>query len=178
MKRLKNLMLFLAFIGIGLFGSTVYATDVITTTSNVKVETVTKDDKKVEIIVSEDKYVRITQPTKVNTSTFESKMNVMGETSQGTEITIEVYNTSLDKKGISLVKNVTVYTVKTVGITETFNQFIELLEGENKIVLIYTNEKDKKNKEKMIFYVTRESEEKKEFIKTYNVFQDSKTPFK
>lgn len=173
MKISKNIIMLLMFIGIGLFGSSVYASEVTTTASNIKVETIMRDDKKIEIIVSEDKYVRITQPTKVNTSTFESKMNVMGETSEGTEITIEVYNMNLDKNSSSSLKNVITYDLKTVGFTGTFSQFIELEEGENKVVLIYTNEKDKKTKEKMIFYINRESEEKKEYIKNYNVFQDS-----
>ncbi len=162
-KISKNLMIALTFLSITLFSGTIFASETAVTPSNVKVETIVKDDKKVEVVVSEDQYVRIAQPTKVNTSTFESKMNIMGETKQGTEITIEVYNTKTDN--ISLSKDVTIYKLKTVGITGSFNQLIELLEGENKVVLTYTNEKDKKEKEKMVFYITRESEEIKELVK-------------
>ncbi len=163
MRISKNLMIVLTFLSITLFSGTIFASDITVTPSNVKVETVIKDDKKVEMVVSEDQYVRIAQPTKVNTSTFESKMNIMGETKQGTEITIEVYNTKTDN--LSLSKDVTIYTLKTVGITGSFNQLIELLEGENKVVLTYTHEKDKKEKEKMVFYIVRESEEIKELVK-------------
>jgi len=164
MKHSKKIGMITAFICFGILSTSVYASEVTTTASNVKVETIEKDDKKIEIIVSEDKYVRITQPTKVNTSTFESKINIMGETSQGTDIVIEVYNTKPSKNTIS--KDAKVYKLNTVGITETFNQLIELLEGENKVVLIYTNTKDKKNQEEMIYYITRESEETKEKLKS------------
>jgi hypothetical protein len=170
MKSFKKLAALLIFVGVGLFSSVVYGSDSVAVTSNVTVETVVKDDKKVEVVVSEDKYVRITQPTKVNTSTFESKMNIMGETKQGTDIIIEVYNTKIDKTSTDLPKASAVYTLSTVGVTETFNQLIELLEGENKIVLSYTNEKDKKDKADMIFFITRESEETKEKLKTFIVY--------
>ncbi|WP_069999246.1 hypothetical protein [Cellulosilyticum sp. I15G10I2] len=168
MKISKYLIMFFAFVSIGLFSGTIYASD----ESNVKVETVIKNDKKVDIIVSEDKYVRISELAKASTSTFESKMNIMGETKQGTDIVIEVYNTKTDN--LSLSKNVTSYTLNTVGITETFNQLIELLEGENKVVLTYTNEKDKKDKLQMIFYITRESEETKELLKNMRVYAGTK----
>jgi hypothetical protein len=174
MKSFKKLATLLIFVGVGLFGSVVYGSDGATVTSNVTVETVVKDDKKVEVVVSEDKYVRITQPTKVNTSTFESKMNIMGETKQGTDIVIEVYHTKIDKDSTDLPKASATYTLSTVGVTETFNQLIELLEGENKIVLSYTNPKDKKEKANMIFFITRESEETKEKIKTFIVYPSAK----
>ena len=170
MKKSKKFVVIFALIVVSLFGHVIYASEITTTSSNVKVETVTKDDKKVEILTSEDGYVRITQPTKVKTFTFDSKMNIMGETNKGTNIAIEVYNTKLDKDNISLPKDPVLYKLNTVGVTETFNQLIELLEGENRIVLTYTNEKDKINKGKMVFIVTRESEETKERLKITNLY--------
>ncbi|MDF2614100.1 MAG: hypothetical protein K0S71_1886 [Clostridia bacterium] len=180
MKFSKVSMVVFAFVCFWMFSGSLYASEFSTTDSNVKVEVVEKDDKNIEMIVSEDKYVRITQPTKVNTSTFESKMNIAGETSQGTEIVIEVYNIQADKDDISLLKASKVYELKTVGITKSFNQLIELLEGENKVVLTYTNEKDKKDKEEMIFYIIRESEKTKESVKkpdsVLKVFETIKGP--
>jgi hypothetical protein len=177
MKISKKLVMLAAFISFGLFSSSVYASEFNTTTSaatNVKTETITKDDKKIEVITSEDKYIRITQPTKPNTSTFESKLIIMGETRQGTDIVIEVYSGKLDKETMAISKEPKIYKLKSVGITETFNQLIELEEGDNKIVLIYTNDKDKKDKEKMVFCITRESEATKEFIKSYIVYPGTK----
>lgn len=167
MKTARKWMMLVAFLSITFFGSIVYASDSSMTESNIELQTITKDDKQVEVITTKDQYVRITQPTKVNTSTFESKLNIMGETTQGTEILIKVYNTKEGTRPSS--KDVATYELKPVGITGNFSQLIELLEGENKIVLTYSNEKDNKDKEEMIFYLIRESEEKKELIKTMTV---------
>lgn len=167
MKISRKFIVIFAVACVGLFGNAVYASgDVPTTATNVKADTVKKEDKMIEMLVSEDEYVRITQPTKVNTFTFESKMNIAGETKQGTDIVIEVYNTKLDKDNIPLPQDAVVYKMNTVGVTETFNQLIDLAEGKNTVVLIYSNDKDKKNNEKMVFFITRESEQTKEKLKS------------
>lgn len=120
---------------------------------------------------NDDGYIRIAQPTKVSTSTFESKINLMGETKKGTEITIAVYNKKDNTKSTSEYKDepTTTYELSTVGLTGTFNQLIDLLEGDNKIVLSYVNTQDNK-KDYMIFYINRGSEQDKELLKNYLVF--------
>ena len=166
MKISKNLMILATFLMMFLIGSTIYAGDDAFAEANVKVETSVKDGEEIENLVSEDNYVRIymrISELKKNNNTFESKMNLMIGAKQGTLIVIEVYNTKAEKLPAS--KNVVTYTLNPIGITETVNQLIELEEGQNKVVVIYTNEKDKKNNEKMIFFITRELEEKKERIK-------------
>ena len=136
MKVSKKLVLILAFVCIGLFGQAVYASEVTNNTAPSTKDTAVKENR-TDGFTSDDGYVRITQPTKVNTSTFESKMNIMGETKQDTEIVIEVYNTKSGKESIGVSKEgIVVYEFGKVGITGTFNQLVELLEGENKIVII------------------------------------------
>jgi len=165
MRISKRLMVWAIFIITGLYSSLLYADS--TTGANIKAVTVIEDDKKVDVLMSEDEYVRITQPTKVNTSTFESKINIMGEAKFGTNITIEVGSVSTDKDNKLLPKLPKIYELNTVGVTETFNQLIELFEGQNEVVFTYTNEKDKRVRGSMSFMVTREPEETKESLKTY-----------
>lgn len=147
--------------------TTLYASDT-QTGVNVKEQTLTmKSGQTVEVLVSDDGYIRITQPTKVNMSTFESKVNLMGETKQGTEITIAVYNKKASDSKYSETATTT-YELNTVGVTGTFNQLIELSVGDNKIELSYANGKTD-TKDVMVFYIKRESEESKELLKSYKV---------
>ena len=175
MKKYRKIVMLLAFLVIGIYSSALYANDT-TTSSNIKADTIIKNDKTIDVLVSEDDYVRITQPSKINMSTFESKINLMGEiiggTKKGTEITISIYN---KKEGTKTYKDEATYTytLSKVGSTGTFNQLLELTEGDNKIVLAYVNTQDSKN-DKMVFFITRETEESKELIKNYNVFQGVK----
>ena len=158
-----------------IIGTTIYAAD---EASNVIVESEQRDGKTVEYLTSEDGYIsRITQPNKINMTTFESKINLMGEALyQGTEITIEVYDTkTFIKAGKTEVVYKTlptnIYELGKVGATKTFNQLLDLAEGENKIVVHYLADKVE---DEMVFYITRESEENKQQIKNYIVFPSVK----
>lgn len=179
MKCIRKVIVLFMLSLIGVFGTTIYAANT-TEGSNVIVKSEQKDGKTIEYLASEDGYIsRITQPNKINTTTFESKINLMGEaSSQGTKITIEIYNTkTITKAGKAetVFKTEPTYTYKLgeVGTTCTFNQLLDLLEGENKIVVQYENASSKVDDE-MVFYITRESEENKQQIKNYVVFQSVK----
>lgn len=177
MKKSKMLVVLFLLAMMSVFSTTLYAQSEEEGYNVVALKYKQADGKMTTGLASEDDgYVRITQPTKISTTTFESKINLMGETEQGTEITIEIYNkkdsTKTDKSAYKDEATVT-YELKTVGLTGTFSQLLELLEGDNKIVLSYSNAKDKKDDE-MVFYITRESEQNKELIKNYIVFSGVK----
>lgn len=179
MKCIRKVIVLLMLSLIGVFGTTIYAAEG-NEGSNVVVKSEQKDGKTIEYLASEDGYIsRITQPNKINMTTFESKINLMGEaSSQGTEITIEIYNTkTITKAGKSetVFKSEPTYTYKLgkVGTTCTFNQILDLVVGDNKIVVKYTDATGKVNDE-MAFYITCESEESKQQIKNYVVFQSVK----
>ena len=176
MNYMKKMIVLFMFCCMTMIGSTIYAAD--TQGANVTVQSEEEGGKIVEYLASEDGYIsRITQPNKINMTTFESKINLMGEALyQGTDITIEIYDTKVFTKAgktetyfKSLPTNV--YNLGKVGATKTFNQLLDLAEGENKIVVRYTlnNVKDE-----MEFYITRESEENKQQIKNYIVFPSVK----
>lgn len=171
MKGLKKYLVIMTFLLMGIVSTAVYAGDQTSKEEyNVKVETIVKDGKTIEYLSNEDGNVRITQPNKIHLTTFESKINLMGQTKKGTTITIEIYNSKENAKSEEPIKT---YEVGTVGVTGTFNQLIELAEGENRIVVIYANSKEKMDDE-MIFYITREPEESKKLIKEYIVFPSGK----
>ncbi len=176
MKYIKKIIVLCMLSLMGVFSTTIYAAE----SSNVVVKSEQKDDKTIEYLASEDGYIsRITQPNKINMTTFESKINLMGEaSSQGTEITIEIYNTkTITKAGktetIFKTEPTYAYKLGKVGATCTFNQILDLSEGENQIVVKYINVTDKVDN-KMIFYITRESEENKQQIKNFVVFPSVK----
>lgn len=176
MNGIKKVMILLMLSLIGVFGTTIYAAE----GSNVVVKSEQKDGKTIEYLASEDGYIsRITQPNKINTTTFESKINLMGEaSSQGTKITIEIYNTKTIVKAdktetVFKTEPTQTYKLGEVGATCTFSQLLDLLVGENKIVVKYINAKGQVDDE-MVFYITRESEENKQQLKNYVVFQSVK----
>ncbi|ONI46795.1 hypothetical protein AN644_02525 [Candidatus Epulonipiscium fishelsonii] len=107
------------------------------------------DDNKKET----DEYLHITQPLD-NTTTFDSQINMMGEATEGIEIIIvvaqdETYN---------------LYDVGTVGATETFNQLIDLYEGDN--VISVAGKHDTTVVEE-IFEVRREPKENKNKLQNF-----------
>lgn len=176
MKSIKKAVLLLLLGLISVFGTTIYAAE----GSNVVVKSEQKDGKTVEYLASEDGYIsRITQPNKINTTTFESKINLMGEaSSQKTKITVEIYNTKTvvkaDKiEAVFKSEPTNTYKLGEVGTTCTFSQLLDLAVGENKVVIKYVNAAGKVDDE-MTFYITRESEENKQQLKNYVVFNSIK----
>lgn len=181
MRHLRKLVVLMTILATLLIGTTVFANNDTTTGSNIRVETEEKDGKEIIYLISDDDAIRITQPNKISSATFESKINIMGEAATGTDITIKIYNkkdsTKTDKSEVAYKEEPTkAYTLTTVGITKSFNQLLELTEGENKIVLTYTTVNPAVSKEKvqksMVFYITRAPEADKERLKNYIVFID------
>lgn len=154
----------------GLYTGSIYAS---TTNEGYNIEvksTTDKDGKAVEYLSSVDDngYLRITQilqnsqNIKINTSTYDSSLLISGKVAKDTMLTIKVYNGADEKKATSTYEDI------TVGTTETFSQPIEVNEGDNTIVMTYSNKKDKIDNY-ITFYVTRGSKENMKAIKTYLV---------
>lgn len=149
----------------GLFAGSVYASE-LNEGHNIEAKTVEKDGKNVEYLVStnDNGYLRITQiiqnsqNVKINTSTYDSKLLLSGKISKGTEVTIKIFNEADEEKA-------QIYEL-TVGATETFSQAAEVREGDNTIVIYYTNKKDGKE-DYVTFYVSRESKENMKAIQSY-----------
>ena len=149
----------------GLFAGSVYASE-LNEGYNIEAKTVEKDGKNVEYLVStnDNGYLRITQiiqnsqNVKINTSTYDSKLLLSGKISKGTEVTIKIFNEADEEKA-------QIYEL-TVGATETFSQAAEIREGDNTIVIYYTNKKDGKE-DYVTFYVSRESKESMKAIQSY-----------
>lgn len=149
----------------GLFTGSIYASEV-QEGHNIEAKTVTKDGRNIEYLIStsDNGYLRITQiiqnsqNVRVNTSTYDNKLLLSGKASKGTALTIKIFNQGdeEDAQAYELV----------VGATETFSQAAEIREGDNTIVIYYTNKKDGKE-DYVTFYVNRESKENMKAIKSY-----------
>ena len=165
MKKMKILAVLCMILMMGLFAGSVYATE-LEEGHNVEAKTVEKDGKNVEYLVStnDNGYLRITQivqnsrNVKVHTSTYDSKLLLSGKVSKGTALTIKIFNEADEE-------NAQIYEL-TVGATETFSQAAEVGEGDNTIVVYYTNKKDGKE-DYVTFYVNRESTENMKAIQSY-----------
>ena len=117
-----------------------------------------------------DEYVRITQPTKDKTAVFDEKVNVTGEARYGTMIQIQLFN----KKDYDFIyprKAYRTYSLEEVGISQTFNELIELAEGENRVRFIYkyTNSNGELIEGRTVIYITRKSEAEKEILKSLRI---------
>lgn len=168
MRNSKRLVLLFAFLLVGMFSTMIYANDTLTGT-NVKEVAVLKDDKKIEFLESEDGHIRISKLAKINTFTFDSIMNVEGQAKQNTNITITVNQITADKENTITIVDSKIYELSKIGITESFNQLIELFEGTNQVVLVYSNTKDKQMDGEMSFIVIKEPEQTKENIKSTTI---------
>ena len=165
-KKMKLVVVLCMMLLMGLFAGSIYASDN-AEGYNVKVEQTTdKNGKTVEYLasVSDNGYLRITQiiqnsqNVKIDTSTFEGKLLISGKIKKDTEVTIKVFNQSDEEAAAT-------YNL-SVGVTEAFSQSVEIAEGDNTIIISYTNKKD--NKEDYIsFFVSRGSKENMEEIKSY-----------
>jgi len=118
----------------GLYSGVVYANDS-GEAYNIETTTVVKDGQEVEILQSQDKALQITQigqnskSVKIATSTFNERILISGRAKQGTSLKFEIY------QGEDCLNT---YDT-SVGITETFSQMLDLVEGNNKVFLYYTN---------------------------------------
>lgn len=168
MKKMRILAVLCMMLMMGLFAGSVYAEE-LDEGYNIEAKTVEKDGKNVEYLVStnDNGYLRITQiiqnsrNVKVNTSTYDSKLLLSGKASKGTALTIKIFNEADEEDKAQIYE-------LTVGATETFSQAAEVREGDNTIVIYYTNKKDGKE-DYVTFYVNRESTENMKAIQSYLV---------
>lgn len=145
----------------GLFAGSIYAAE---TGENVTESTYTKNDKTYECLtsVNDNGYLTITQivpnssNVKINTYVDDNKLLISGIVNKGTQVAIKVYN-KVYKDGEPLE-----YALTSTG---TFSQSLEVLEGNNTIVLAYSNKKDDID-DHIVFEVTKMNEE------TVNAFKD------
>ena len=149
----------------GCLTGTLYANEV-QEGHNIEAKTMTKDGRNIEYLIStnDNGYLRITQiiqnsqNVRVSTSTYDNKLLLSGKVNKGTALTIKIFNQGKEE-------DAQVYDL-VVGATETFSQAAEIREGDNTIVIYYTNKKDGKQ-DYVSFYVNRESTENMKAIKSY-----------
>ncbi len=126
-----------------------------------------KNGKTIEYLLSDDNYLRITQivqnsnKVKINTSTFDNKLMLSGQAPKGTKLAIKVFNEAAGEKPTSTFD----ITVGTIG---SFSQSIDIKEGNNKIIINYSNnDKKKPVKDYISFFVTRGKASDENAIKSY-----------
>lgn len=108
----------------------------------------------------ENEFVRITQPTIKDT--FESQINIIGEARINTAIKIKViYPTKEGQESQEGKEAYKIYELKEVGVTQTFNQLIDLEVGENTVV-ISVQHKDSEDIPNKTISITRKSEQTKD----------------
>ena len=145
----------------GLYSGVLYANDS-SEGYNIETATVLKNDKEVEILKSQDDYLKISQigqnsqSIKIATSTFDEKILVSGRVSKGTNLKFEVYQ---DEKCLNTYST-------TVGITETFSQMLDIVEGNNKVFIYYQNSNDGTD-DYVVISIRREPAESMEKLKTW-----------
>ncbi len=119
---------------------------------------------------SKDEYIRITQPIKDKMSIFDKNLNVTGEARYNLKIKMQLFNKKESDKVYPRSAYRT-YTLDPVGISQTFNELIELREGDNKIRFLYDYEtaSGESVEGRLIIYVTRRTEEEKEALKNIRI---------
>lgn len=118
----------------------------------------------------EGEYIRITQPISKDNKPniiFDSQLNLMGEARKGTEINIKVYGKYIieDEEDFIpenlaeeyLVFLIDEYDLKPVGTTNTFNQLIDLENGDNTVVITYSIDED--SRDVLYIYITRKEKD-------------------
>ena len=160
MKTRKIFFVLCVMLMMGLYSGVLYANDS-SEGHNIESTTIVKNDKQVEILQSQDHYLQITQigqnsqSVKVSTSTFDERILISGTAKKGTNLKIEVYQGNDCSSSYDT----------SVGITETFSQILDILEGNNKVLLYYTNSDDGVN-DYVSISIRRESAENMEKLKT------------
>lgn len=139
----------------GLFAGSIYAAE--SAGENVTESTYTKNDKTYDCLTSvNDKgYLTITQivpnssNVKINTYVDDYKLLISGVVNKGTQVAIKVYNKQFNDGQAQE------YTLTSTG---TFSQALEIQEGDNTIVIAYSNKKDEVE-DHIAFEVTKMAEE-------------------
>lgn len=122
----------------GFYSGVIYANDS-SEGYNIETATMTNDGEEVEILQSQDGgYLKITQigqnsrSVKIATSTFDERILISGMANRGTDLVIDVYQEDECQNSYST----------SVGVTKTFSQTLDVLEGTNKIFIYYKNTED------------------------------------
>lgn len=119
---------------------------------------------------SQDEYIRITQPVKDKMSVFDKDLNVTGEARYSVKITMQLFNKK-DNERLYPRNAYRTYDLDPVGFSQTFNELIELKEGDNKIRFSYqyTSEQGNVIDDRLVIYVNRKSEEEKTTLKNLRI---------
>lgn len=166
MRKIKLIVVLCAMFMMAFLSTSVYAAEN-NTSYNIEAKTADKDGKTVEYLISNDGYLRITQiiqnsqNVKINTSTFDNKLLLSGKVSKGTELTIKIFNDSNGEEPTDTFEI-------SVGATEVFSQAAEVKEGNNTIIINYSNKNDGV-KDYVTFFVNRGAAQDMEAIKSYLV---------
>lgn len=121
-------------------------------------------------------YLRITQPIKDKLAVFDRDVNVTGEARYKTVIQMQIFNKRENERIYPRNPYIT-YNLDAVGISQTFNELIQLQHGDNKVRFIYSygNNKNELVEGRIVIYITRKSEQEKEALKNLRI--DNTKPF-
>lgn len=117
-----------------------------------------------------NEYVRITQPIKDKMSVFDKDLNVTGEARYNVKIKMQLFNKK-DNDRLYPRDAYRTYSLDPVGFSQTFNELIELREGDNKMRLLYeyTNANGDYVDGRIVVYVNRRTEEEKVALKNLRI---------
>ncbi len=117
-----------------------------------------------------DEYVRITQPIKDKMSVFDKELNVTGEARYNVKITMQLFSKKENDRLYPRSAYRT-YDLDPIGFSQTFNELIELREGDNKMRLNYdyTNSAGEYIEGRIVVYVNRRTEEEKTALKNLRI---------
>lgn len=117
-----------------------------------------------------DEYVRITQPLKDKMSVFDKDLNVTGEARYNVNIKLQLFN---KKESDRLYPSTAyrTYDLDPIGFSQTFNELIELREGDNKLRLVYnyTTAQGDFIEGRIVIYVNRRTEQEKTALKNLRI---------
>lgn len=117
-----------------------------------------------------DEYIRITQPIKDKMSVFDKDLNVTGEARYNLKIKMQLFNKS-ETERLYPRNAYRTYNLDPVGISQTFNELVELREGDNKIRFLYdyTDSAGASIEGRLAIYVTRKTEKDKIALKNLRI---------
>lgn len=117
-----------------------------------------------------DEYIRITQPIKDRMSVFDKDLNVTGEARYNLNIKMQLF-TKKENDRLYPRTAYRTYNLDPIGFSQTFNELIELREGDNKIRFLYdyTNSSGEYIEGRIVIYVTRRTEEEKIALKNLRI---------
>ena len=132
--------------------------------------TSTEVSKASPIQFEKDEYVRITQPIRDKMSVFDKDLNVTGEARYNVKIKMQLF-TKKENDRLYPRNAYRTYDLDPIGFSQTFNELVELREGDNKIRLLYeyTNAKGEYSEGRIVVYVNRRTEQEKLALKNLRI---------